>query len=62
MYIDCLHFNFFFSYCQELIDLMLTVDPKRRVTAADALKHKWISVSINFLSFWTEKKAVLSAI
>ena len=24
---------------------MLTVDPKRRVTAADALKHKWISVS-----------------
>ncbi|XP_066915663.1 calcium/calmodulin-dependent protein kinase type II subunit alpha-like isoform X1 [Clytia hemisphaerica] len=28
---------------KELIDLMLTVDPKRRISASDALKHKWIS-------------------
>ena len=37
------------SSFQDLIDIMLSVDPKRRVTAAEALKHPWISVS--YLSF-----------
>jgi len=28
---------------KELIDKMLTVDPKKRITASDALRHPWIS-------------------
>ena len=31
---------------QELIDSMLTLDVKKRFTAAEALKHPWISVSV----------------
>jgi calcium/calmodulin-dependent protein kinase (CaM kinase) II len=30
---------------KNLINLMLTVNPNKRITAADALKHPWICVS-----------------
>lgn len=30
---------------KRLIDSMLTVNPSRRISAADALKHPWICVS-----------------
>ena len=30
---------------QDLIDSMLRVDPKKRVSSMEALKHPWIAVS-----------------
>ena len=32
---------------KNLINSMLTVNPAKRITAADALKHPWICVSTN---------------
>jgi serine/threonine protein kinase len=32
---------------KNLINLMLTVNPNKRITAADALKHPWICVSLS---------------
>lgn len=33
---------------KNLINQMLTVNPYRRITASDALKHPWICVSYNY--------------
>lgn len=30
---------------KDLINKMLTINPSKRITAAEALKHPWISVS-----------------
>lgn len=32
---------------KRLIDSMLNINPSRRISAADALKHPWICVSLN---------------
>lgn len=31
---------------KDLINKMLTINPSKRITAAEALKHPWISVSL----------------
>lgn len=31
---------------KDLINKMLTINPSKRITAAEALKHPWISVSV----------------
>ena len=34
---------------KHLINSMLTVNPAKRITASEALKHPWICVSLSFL-------------
>lgn len=34
---------------KDLINKMLTINPSKRITAAEALKHPWISVSVSHL-------------
>lgn len=33
---------------KDLINKMLTINPSKRITAAEALKHPWISVSLSY--------------
>jgi len=37
---------------KSLINSMLTVNPAKRVTAAEALRHPWICVSFYLLIVW----------
>jgi len=37
---------------KDLINKMLTINPSKRITAAEALKHPWISVSLVALTRW----------
>lgn len=37
---------------KDLINKMLTINPSKRITAAEALKHPWISVSLVALTGW----------
>lgn len=37
---------------KDLINKMLTINPSKRITAAEALKHPWISVSSVALTCW----------
>lgn len=37
---------------KDLINKMLTINPSKRITAAEALKHPWISVSLVALTSW----------
>lgn len=39
---------------KDLINKMLTINPSKRITAAEALKHPWISVSF---SLWVPQRA-----
>jgi len=44
--VDSKQWSFLTDDAKDLVTQMLEVDPSRRVTVEDALKHPWIRVSI----------------